>query len=146
MQLKFKTGRLLSIINFVDNLKITGPKPNRGRYRLSKLVTAKYKECEDERLDLMKKYAELDGGNLKADEKNNVIFKSDEDKQTCLDEEKERQESDAVITVDDFMDVLTEFYQYLCGYNEQLSGSDGFLFGLMLDVFEDAGFTEKEGK
>lgn len=146
MQLTFKSTNLKQVDDFIQRLKITGAITNRARYRLSKLVEAKLVELDEDRLNLAHEYAVLDdAGNIQSNSQGTILFKNVDAKHAYMNAFAEIQKEDAVINVDEYKSQLQTFYTFLLGYNEELSGEDGFLFGLILDTLEDAGITEKEG-
>lgn len=149
MQLKFKNQELAPTQKFLNEMTVTGAQQNIARVRLITLITDKLKEVEEDRITVIKQFANLDeSGNPKTKGGN---YDVPDNKMPFLTKAvRDLQAAESAITVDDYQAQIKVLRDVLLNYNEPLKGQEATALVGLIDKIEATGIvlkdTEKEGK
>ncbi|WP_429971274.1 DUF1617 family protein [Fructilactobacillus sp. Tb1] len=142
MQIKLTKGNVEAMISFLEDISLSGGKVNRARFRFIKLLNNKLTEINEDRLEIAKGYANLDkNGTAKIKEDGTLDIEKSKIPSFSLAQNEMYQEN-ALITVDDYVEQLQLLFNALINYENELQGNNLIAYGVLLDAFEDAGFTE----
>ncbi|AST92998.1 hypothetical protein BC6307_17885 [Sutcliffiella cohnii] len=132
MQVKIENGKLLQAMSLLFNLPLKG-KQSRHRTKLIKLLEARSKEVEEQRIELAKEHSNKDeDGNPKSsdgkyDIKNMEAFKKDL---------QELYEEELVIEGGDNHGMLKTVKQILFNCEQEFKGIDATIYDYLCDQFE----------
>ena len=135
MQLTIKNNLLSPIQEFLNSLTLSGAQANIARVRVIVLLTAKINEMEQDRMVLIKQYANLD-------DKGEPIIVGDKydvptDKMAELNQAVvELQSQDAIINVDEYQEQIKNLRSALSAYDEPLNGQQAQILVNLLDTIK----------
>lgn len=124
MNIRYKNRDLPYAIDFLDKLHLTG-KVSRARRKLIQKMQIKYKEIQEDYIELFK-------------DKTEDSSVTDEEIQNKRKEEIEFLEEVAVINLSEYQDQILLLAQSLDNYPHEISGADAEMHDLILDQLEEA--------
>jgi L-lactate utilization protein LutC len=138
---------LQPIAEFLSKVNTTKPKLSRKREKLRKKLVKLFEEKEQERVDIVKHYADKDE-NGEAVMKDNVFVVPDDLKAEMNKEIKELNEEEVAVEFGEYSANISELIEYLDSdaFEMELSGSDAYAHDVLLTAFEEANENEEEEK
>ena len=136
MQLKLKNNQLKSLTEFINSLTFNTGSAHIAQARIVTLMTNKYKELDEDRIELVNQYANkgdngdaviLDNGTADMTEDNYAKFN---------DEYKELFDSDTVIDLTEYEDKVHQIESVLENYNRDLTGDQSLQLVAFLDAIK----------
>lgn len=138
MKISIENKELVSIHNFVFGLIIKGKK-SRGRSKFLKLIMRKIDELNEDRKEILERYADKDdeGKPIKQSDGNYKFEDSDENTRLANAELAELNKEVAVIEYGEYVNNINELEEFLIDYDGEMSGQDAQAFDTLLDAFEN---------
>lgn len=152
MKLQLKNKDLGDIAGFLNGLTLRGAKTNIARIRITNLILAKTKEIQEDRVEVIKEFANLDEHGMPARVKDakgapTSTYDIPDDNLTAANQAVADLENEtSVISVTEHEAHLRTLKQALENYSYELNGQQAACLVTLLDAFEVAVAGKKEGK
>lgn len=144
--LTFKNEELAAIGNFLGTLSLKN-KASRGRTKLIKLISAKNDEYIEDRKETLESFIKKDeaGNNVEGDTPGSVVL-MEEKQDEATSAIKEIDNESAVIEFTEYNEKMKALYDAIVDYPTEFSNQDAAAYDLLMDQFEAAFESEKDGE
>jgi hypothetical protein len=142
MKLTLKNNQLKSLAEFINSLTFNTGSAHIAQARIVTLMTNKYKELDEDRIELVNQYANKDDNGDSIILDNGTADMTEDNHAKFNDEYKELFDSDTVIDLTEYEGKVHQLQSALENYNRDLTGDQSLQLVAFLDAIEE----EKEGK
>lgn len=143
MKLQLKNNELSPVTEFLNGLTLRGAKTNIARIRITNLILAKSKEITEDRIEVIKEFANLDEHGMPKIKKGTTNYDIPDSKMTLANKElTDLQAETSVIDLTEHEAHLKTLGVALNNYDGELNGQQAACLVTLLDAIE----TAKEGK
>lgn len=142
MKLTLKNNQLKSLTEFINSLTFNTGSAHIAQARIVTLMTNKYKELDEDRIELVNQYANKDDNGDAVILDNGTADMTEDNHAKFNDEYKELFDSDTVIDLTEYEDKVHQLQSALENYNRDLTGDQSLQLVAFLDGISD---TEKDG-
>lgn len=142
MKLTLKNNQLKSLTEFINSLTFNTGSAHIAQARIVILMTNKYKELDEDRIELVNQYANKDDNGDAVILDNGTADMTEDNHAKFNDEYKELFDSDTVIDLTEYEDKVHQLQSALENYNRDLTGDQSLQLVAFLDGISD---TEKDG-
>ena len=136
MQLKLKNNQLKSLTEFINSLTFNTGSAHIAQARIVTLMTNKYKELDEDRIELVNQYANKDDNGDSIILDNGTADMTEDNHAKFNDEYKELFDSDTIIDLTEYEDKVHQLESALENYNRDLTGDQAQLLVAFLDAIE----------
>ena len=133
MQLKLKNNQLKSLTEFINSLTFNTGSAHIAQARIVTLMTNKYKELDEDRIELVNQYANKDDNGDAVILDNGTADMTEDNHAKFNDEYKELFDSDTVIDLTEYEDKVHQLESALENYNRDLTGNQSLQLVAFLD-------------
>ena len=133
MQLKLKNNQLKSLTEFINSLTFNTGSAHIAQARIVTLMTNKYKELDEDRIELVNQYANKDDNGDAVILDNGTADMTEDNHAKFNDEYKELFDSDTVIDLTEYEDKVHQLQSALENYNRDLTGDQSLQLVAFLD-------------
>ena len=133
MQLKLKNNQLKSLTEFINSLTFNTGSAHIAQARIVTLMTNKYKELDEDRIELVTQYANKDDNGDAVILDNGTADMTEDNHAKFNDEYKELFDSDTVIDLTEYEDKVHQLQSALENYNRDLTGDQSLQLVAFLD-------------
>lgn len=134
MQLKLKNNQLKSLTEFINSLTFNTGSAHIAQARIVTLMTNKYKELDEDRIELVNQYANKDDNGDAVILDNGTADMTEDNHAKFNDEYKELFDSDTVIDLTEYEDKVHQLESALENYNRDLTGDQSLQLVAFLDA------------
>ena len=136
MQLKLKNNQLKSLTEFINSLTFNTGSAHIAQARIVTLMTNKYKELDEDRIELVNQYANKDDNGDAVILDNGTADMTEDNYSKFNDEYKELFDSDTVIDLTEYEDKVHQLESALENYNRDLTGDQSLQLVAFLDAIK----------
>lgn len=136
MQLKLKNNQLKSLTEFINSLTFNTGSAHIAQARIVTLMTNKYKELDEDRIELVNQYANKDDNGDAVILDNGTADMTEDNHAKFNDEYKELFDSDTVIDLTEYEDKVHQLESALENYNRDLTGDQSLQLVAFLDAIK----------
>ena len=133
MQLKLKNNQLKSLTEFINSLTFNTGSAHIAQARIVTLMTNKYKELDEDRIELVNQYANKDDNGDAVILDNGTADMTEDNHAKFNDDFKELFDSDTVIDLTEYEDKVHQLESALENYNRDLTGDQSLQLVAFLD-------------
>lgn len=145
MNLKFKNCNLVSVGNFLGDLKLKNM-ASLGRSKLIKLIVVKNEDYQNDLNEIRDQYFVKDpNGKFKTEKNSNkLVFKDKSLKDEADQQIRTISDDVAVISITEYLNKFKKLYEALQNYDEEFSDQGALLYELVMDAFDECFQEQKE--
>ncbi|BAP85536.1 hypothetical protein LOOC260_109970 [Paucilactobacillus hokkaidonensis JCM 18461] len=136
MQLKLKNNQLKSLTEFINSLTFNTGSAHIAQARIVTLMVNKYKELDEDRIELVNQYANKDDNGDAVILDNGTADMTEDNHAKFNDEYKELFDSDTVIDLTEHEDKVHKLESALENYNRDLTGDQSLQLVAFLDAIK----------
>lgn len=133
MKLTLKNNQLKSLTEFINSLTFNTGSTHIAQARIVTLMTNKYKELDEDRIELVNQYASKDDNGDAVILDNGTADMTEDNHAKFNDEYKELFDSDTVIDLTEYVSQAHKLQTALENYNRDLTGDQAQLLVAFLD-------------
>ena len=134
MKLTLKNNQLKSLTEFINSLTFNTGSAHIAQARIVTLMTNKYKELDEDRIELVNQYANKDDNGDAVILDNGTADMTEDNHAKFNDEYKELFDSDTVIDLTEYEDKVHQLESALENYNRDLTGDQSLQLVAFLDA------------
>ncbi|WP_373758303.1 DUF1617 family protein [Jeotgalibaca porci] len=136
MQLTLKNNQLKSLTEFINSLTFNTGSAHIAQARIVTLMTNKYKELDEDRIELVNQYANKDDNGDAVILDNGTADMTEDNHAKFNDEYKELFDSDTVIDLTEHENKVHQLQSALENYNRDLTGDQSLQLVAFLDAIK----------
>lgn len=136
MKLTLKNNQLKSLTEFINSLTFNTGSAHIAQARIVTLMTNKYKELDEDRIELVNQYANKDDNGDAVILDNGTADMTEDNHAKFNDEYKELFDSDTVIDLTEYEDKVHQLESALENYNRDLTGDQSLQLVAFLDAIK----------
>lgn len=136
MKLTLKNNQLKSLTEFINSLTFNTGSAHIAQARIVTLMTNKYKELDEDRIELVKQYANKDDNGDSIILDNGTADMTEDNHTKFNDEYKVLFDSDTVIDLTEYEDKVHQLQSVLENYNRDLTGDQSLQLVAFLDAIK----------
>ena len=136
MKLTLKNNQLKSLTEFINSLTFNTGSAHIAQARIVTLMTNKYKELDEDRIELVNQYANKDDNGDAVILDNGTADMTEDNHAKFNDEYKELFDSDTVIDLTEYEDKVHQLQSALENYNRDLTGDQSLQLVAFLDAIK----------
>lgn len=136
MKLTIKNNQLKSLTEFINSLTFNTGSAHIAQARIVILMTNKYKELDEDRIELVNQYANKDDNGDAVILDNGTADMTEDNHAKFNDEYKELFDSDTVIDLTEYEDKVHQLQSALENYNRDLTGDQSLQLVAFLDAIK----------
>lgn len=136
MKLTLKNNQLKSLTEFINSLTFNTGSAHIAQARIVTLMANKYKELDEDRIELVNQYANKDDNGDAVILDNGTADMTEDNHEKFNDEYKELFDSDTVIDLTEYEDKVHQLQSALENYNRDLTGDQSLQLVAFLDAIK----------